>query len=447
MVRHRTLALLAVALELGLACGQGPAASSGFTSGPHPITLTGSASGEASSGSSGGSGSSGSSGVEDSTVGSASGMSSTGSTSVMDMGVVPDFGPHRIGCQGKIDFLFVISSWYSMKANQVQLQEAFPAFTALLEDEFADFDYHIMVVDAGTAPLLPNCFDCYMCIGCQEPGCVEFGGPADYPCDAPLTECDVKEGAGVTITGNFGASNKRCELFGDQRYIVKGEPALEETFQCIATLGEGPKTPVPMRAMRKAIEPAMLYNGGCNDGFLRKDALLAVVVLNGEQDNLSPGTPQQWYDALVAAKKGDEEAIVTLVLSNDKELPDSVCKHEPGVGPEPATPVRGGRGAWALREHLRRELRPRPEGDGGDDPRAVRALDPAVTATRGSARRSTARRCRQTRRRPTRTCTRSRSPARDRPRCRRRCASGSRRAARPRRARRRSTGCRSGRTR
>jgi hypothetical protein len=145
----------------------------------------------------------------------------------------------------------------------------------------------------------------------------------------------VKEGAGVTITGNFGASNKRCELFGDQRYIVKGEPALAETFQCIATLGEGPKTPLPMRAMRKAIEPAMLYNGGCNDGFLRKDALLAVVVLNGEQDNLSPGTPQQWYDALVAAKKGDEEAIVTLVLSNDKELPDSVCKHEPMWGPNP----------------------------------------------------------------------------------------------------------------
>ena len=78
MVRPRTLALLAVALELGLACGQGPAASSGFTSGPHPITLTGSASGEASSGSSGGSGGSG---VEDSTAGSASGMSSTGSTS------------------------------------------------------------------------------------------------------------------------------------------------------------------------------------------------------------------------------------------------------------------------------------------------------------------------------------------------------------------------------
>jgi hypothetical protein len=254
----------------------------------------------------------------------------------MDMGVVPDFGPHPIGCQGKIDFLFVISSWYSMKANQVQLQEAFPAFTALLAEEFADFDYHIMVVDAGHDALLEEtCWACYMCIGCMKPGCAEFGGPPDYPCDVPKVECDVTEGAGVTITGNFGAANKRCELFGDQRYIVKGEPALEQTFECIATLGEGPKTPLPMRAMRAAIEPAMLYNGGCNDGFLRKDALLAVVVLNGEQDNGSLGTPQQWYDALVAAKNGDEEAIVTLVLSNDKELPDSVCKHEPMWGPNP----------------------------------------------------------------------------------------------------------------
>jgi len=335
MVRPRTLALLAVALELGLACGQGPAASSGFTSGPHPITLTGSASGEASSGSSGGSGSSGSSGVEDSTAGSASGMSSTGSTSVMDMGVVPDFGPHPIGCQGKIDFLFVISSWYSMKANQVQLQEAFPAFTALFAEEFADFDYHIMVVDAGHDALLEEtCWACYMCIGCMKPGCAEFGGPPDYPCDVPKVECDVTEGAGVTITGNFGASNKRCELFGDQRYIVKGEPALEEAFQCIATLGEGPKQTVPMRAMQKAVDPAMLYNGGCNDGFLRKDALLAVVVLDGEQEYFSPGTPQQWYDALVTAKKGDEEAIVTLVLSNDLDLPNPKCPG-PVLGPNP----------------------------------------------------------------------------------------------------------------
>jgi hypothetical protein len=66
-----------------------------------------------------------------------------------------------------------------------------------------------------------------------------------------------------------------------------------------------------------------MLSGGCNDGFLRKDALLAVVVLDGEQDNLTPGTPQDWYDAVVAAKGGNEEAIVTLVLSNDRDCRNS----------------------------------------------------------------------------------------------------------------------------
>jgi hypothetical protein len=50
----------------------------------------------------------------------------------------------------------------------------------------------------------------------------------------------------VTITGNFGATNKRCDLFGGNRYIVKGEPDPEAMFKCIATVGEGPKTAVPM---------------------------------------------------------------------------------------------------------------------------------------------------------------------------------------------------------
>jgi len=50
--------------------------------------------------------------------------------STQDMGPIPDFGSQPIGCQGKIDFLFVISSQENMKTVQVQLQQAFPAFTA-----------------------------------------------------------------------------------------------------------------------------------------------------------------------------------------------------------------------------------------------------------------------------------------------------------------------------
>ena len=330
MTRPRQIAVLSAALELMPGCGRDDVASSSFTSGPHPITSTASSSGSSSN--AGTTTSTSSTSGEDSGSGavSASGTT-TGNMSTLDMGPIPDFGGQPIGCQGKIDFLFVISSWYSMKYNQTQLQEAFPAFTAMLEDEFADFDYHIMVVDASGALMQETCEACYDCTGCMKPGCAQYDGPEDYPCKGPFVECDVLRGAGVTITGNFGATNKRCDLFGGNRYIVKGEPDPAAMFKCIATVGEGPKTPVPMTAMQLALSPDML-NGGCNDGFLRKDALLAVVVLDGVQDNGTPGTPQDWYDALVAAKGGNEEAIVTLVLSNDRDLPNPKC---PGFALDP----------------------------------------------------------------------------------------------------------------
>jgi hypothetical protein len=34
------------------------------------------------------------------------------------MGLIPDFGGQPVGCQGKIDFLFVIESWYAMKDSR-----------------------------------------------------------------------------------------------------------------------------------------------------------------------------------------------------------------------------------------------------------------------------------------------------------------------------------------
>lgn len=251
---------------------------------------------------------------------------SAASTGMFDVGMPPDFDLPPAGCQGKIDFLFVIESWYAMGEAQDKLQAAFSTFTDMIGQEFAEFDYHIMVVDASGMPLMPDtCSDeCYMCIGCTMPGCGDFGGPLDYPCDYVPTACDVAEGAGVVVTGNFDATNKPCELFGGNRYIVKGEPNLAATFKCIATVGQGPKTPVAAEMMMDALEPAML-EGGCNDGFLRDDALLAVIELTASGDGLSPGTPQSWYDTLVAAKHGNEAAVVILAFSHDNDLPAPKC--------------------------------------------------------------------------------------------------------------------------
>ncbi|MBL9105142.1 MAG: hypothetical protein JNL82_29620 [Myxococcales bacterium] len=324
----RRTATCTLAAIFASACGRIGDASSSFSGGSQPETAAAASSGSSSgtpdtSGPSTGTSSTGDSGTSDDSAASMPAMS----TGTFDVGVPPDFDLPPPGCQGKIDFLFVIESWYSMKDDQDRLQAAFSSFTTMIGQEFAEFDYHIMVVDTADSPLMPNtCDDCYMCIGCTMPGCGDFGGPLDYPCDYVPSACDITPGAGVVVTGNFNASNQPCELFGGNRYIIKDEPALAETFKCIASLGEGPKTPWPMYEMMAALEPSMLDVGGCNEGFLRDDALLAVIVLAGTADNSSPGTPQSWYDTLVTAKNGNEEAVVVLTVSNDLDLPDPTCE-------------------------------------------------------------------------------------------------------------------------
>ncbi|HRI07599.1 MAG TPA: hypothetical protein PKW35_07265, partial [Nannocystaceae bacterium] len=81
---------------------------------------------------------------------SASAASATGdsTTLVLDVGSTKDVGdPKPPGCQGKIDFLFVISRDYSMKDEQAKLVAAFPGFISTIQAKFSDFDFHIMVID------------------------------------------------------------------------------------------------------------------------------------------------------------------------------------------------------------------------------------------------------------------------------------------------------------
>jgi hypothetical protein len=330
-MRLRPLALLSVAAALDLApgCARDNAESSSFTGGGSQTAT--SPADSSSSGSSGDTSTSSSGSTSTSSSGSTgddSASTAAATAGTWDVGTSPDFEP-TIGCQGKIDFLFVISSHFEMKTFQDRLKAAFPTFVDLLRQDLAAFDYQIMVVDAGGSALLgDDCYDCELtCGACQIPGC-----PEDYPC-GPFVECDVTEGAGVTITANFGASNKRCELATEHRYITTADDAtLADSFACIATLGEGPKTPVAARMMVSAVQPEILGKYGCNYGFVRPDALLVVVVIQATQDTLSPGTPATWYDALVTAKGGNEEAVVVLTISDEINNPDGPCPYQ---GPTP----------------------------------------------------------------------------------------------------------------
>jgi len=330
MTRPRLPALLSVvaALELAPACARDDPGTAGFTSGGSQPATSAAGSSSTSGGETSSSGSTSTSSSGSTSTGEDAASTAGTSAGTWDVGTSTDFDPPALGCQGKIDFLFVISSHFEMKPFQDRLKAAFPTFVNLLRQELADFDYQIMVVDAGTNALLSGCDDCYlMCDGCEVPGC-----PEDYPCDGQFVECDIMEGAGVTITGNFGASNRRCELATEHRYITTADAAtLADSFACIATLGEGPKTPVAMESMVSAVQPDML-TGGCNDGFVRPDALLVVVVVQAGQDNGSPGTPASWYDTLVTVKGGNEDAVVVLVISDDSDQRDGVCP-DAGLGP------------------------------------------------------------------------------------------------------------------
>ncbi|MCY1068053.1 hypothetical protein OV090_25145 [Nannocystis sp. RBIL2] len=326
MPRPSLLAPVAAA-SLAVACGDSTA-TTGFTTTPSttmpPLSTSGADSSGGTSSTSTSTSTGSGSGGEDSTAGS----SSTSMSGVSDVGSIPDF-PSTPGCKGKIDFLFVISSNYEMSYHQVQLQEAFPEFVKILEADFADFDYHVMVVDASL-PFLPSCDICYSCsqVMCEGPGCSQWDGPPDYPCNEIFEECTGVYGAGVTIVGNFDASNTRCLPAEGPRFITRDDPDLKGTFDCISKLGAGPKEPKAARSMLKALEPEILSKWGCNKGFLRPDALLAIVIVAGE-DGLTPGTPAEWYADVLEAKQGNEDALVTLVFSHDRDLPDPKCE-----GPE-----------------------------------------------------------------------------------------------------------------
>lgn len=260
----------------------------------------------------GGSGNSNGSSSSSSTGGDDSTSTSAGSTSgpVLDMSV-PDFGdPPPIGCKGKIDFLFSISASGTMQGHQAQLVDAFPAFMAAIEEQLPDFDVHILVADPDSLFLIPDCSVC-------TTSCDSQGEPP--VCGAVIDACDKRIGAGVTFPAGTGATNRRCELASGKRYITSEEPDLGTAFSCIAQVGVY-GAHLTAEAMVNALSSELNGPGGCNEGFLRDDALLVVTVINDGYDEDSAGTVSSWIQALRTAKHDDDDAFAVLVLTTDVDL-------------------------------------------------------------------------------------------------------------------------------
>jgi hypothetical protein len=254
------------------------------------------------------------------------------------------------GCD-KVDFLFVVDNSGSMQDEQANLLGAFPLFIQTIQTTLVDAqDYHIMAVstDNGQNTGLSSSCTNGVCTCTPAPICCQnacnngFATSCNgFPCDnLPITACDTEYGTGKL----YDANGTFCDLADGRRYMLDDQADIPGTFQCIANVGTyGSGEERPMQAMLTAVNDTNNNTGGCNEGFLRDDAILVVVFITDEEDdNLmdagSIGDPASWYADLVDAKNGDPSAIVMMGLYGDSFLPSGTCP----VGGDPGN---GGPGA------------------------------------------------------------------------------------------------------
>ena len=255
----------------------------------------------------GGGGSSGSGAKAGSGGSAASGASSgSGGLALGGGGNGGAAGSTGKGCD-KIDFLFVVDNSASMQDNQAQLVAAFPGFISAIENTVhAGSNYHIMVTDTDA---WGRCNTANPWTGVD---------PTSNLCDAYIKntvfeECDRTLGAGVVDPGGKYASDKVCPFPTGRRYLQQNDPDISGTFACAAQVGvAGNPAERPMDSLVASVQPAINASGGCNEGFLRDDALLVITFISDDGNYEDSGTPQDWYNAVVQAKKGDPKAAVVV---------------------------------------------------------------------------------------------------------------------------------------
>jgi hypothetical protein len=205
------------------------------------------------------------------------------------------------GCE-RVDLLFVVDNSTSMADNQQELVASFPGFIAGIEAQLDVAGHHVGVVTT----------DAYEH---NEAGCRSIG--------------DL-----VTRTGGSYASSLVCGPYAEGGRFMTDADDLGPHFECAAQVGiDGAADERPIDAIRAVVAT----DSGCNEGFLRDDALLVVVVISDEDDGLanppaptpftpepggSAGDPPDWF-ADIAAAKGDESRMVVLSLVSGPDV--SAC--------------------------------------------------------------------------------------------------------------------------
>lgn len=245
----------------------------------------------------------------------------------------PDLPPGS-ACNGKIDLLFVVTQDGHFVNYVEALYDSYPEILATIQEEFADFDLHVMFADPNDRWAANNACPKGMCP--EEGGC-PTKGYEDFPCwvfydEEALTKCDNKVGAGVVFPAGNSASNQPCDLPEGQRYLEGDDPLFAERFECISHTGIGGSTSMPGWAVGEAV--SLDLQEGCNAGFFRDDALLFAVVVSTH--DYSAYNPYVWAQRVLEAKEYEQDMIVALGFGVGGDgAPDPWC--EGGDEGEPGT--------------------------------------------------------------------------------------------------------------
>ena len=218
--------------------------------------------------------------------GTATGEEDTDDTPKFDLGVQPDIPPvEDEGCR-KVDFLFTIDNSGSMAGDQANLVANFPGFITGIQNVLETVDeYQVGVVTSDTYN--------YNVAGCQAISSL------------------------VVQTGGSNSSNSMCGPYAAGANYMTEADDLATAFTCAAQVGtSGSGAERQMQATVEAVQKVEGGPGQCNEGFIRDDALLVIVIITDESDSDSPGDATSWYNDVVAAKAGIPENVVVLALIN-----------------------------------------------------------------------------------------------------------------------------------
>lgn len=111
-----------------------------------------------------------------------------------------------------------------------------------------------------------------------------------------------------------------------ERFMTLASTTPEELMAAVM-LGEGGHPDErPAQRVLEAFADENIAPGGANHGFLREEALLVVLIVTDEEDDLEPATqwgsdgePEQWAEQLAAVKGGHANDVVVLSIVGTEE--------------------------------------------------------------------------------------------------------------------------------